>query len=62
MSEQEYNDGHKVEALQVCHMTASSISDHLLDHPAVKKADCRLKVEVALNLINACYQDIGNIE
>lgn len=56
------NDGHLVEGLDRLHIVMCLIDDHVVDHPAIKKAGVAHNIESALDLIMDAYQAVGRVE
>lgn len=58
----DFNEGHIVEGLDRCHIIMSMIEDHLVEHPAVLKANVNTKILKAQALIMDAYQYIGALD
>ena len=60
--EVEWNDGFILEAMDRLHVVQCNIGDHILEHPAIKKADVEDHIQQALDHLMAAYQLVSNIE
>lgn len=58
----EYNKGHDIEGCDRLHIAMAMIADHILDHPATIKAECRDDVKMALDSLMFAYQKVAKLE
>lgn len=58
----EWNDGYIHEGADRCHVVMSLISDILVDHPAIVKAELQGDINNTLDSLMHCYQTIWQLE
>jgi hypothetical protein len=58
----EWNDGYIAEGCDRIHIVTDMIEYYLREHPAIKRAGCSKKINEAINLLNDCYQEVGQLD
>ncbi len=62
MSEQEFNSGHIIEALDRLDLVIDLIDKRILHHPAIKKADLYDSIDDVAQKLGDAYQVVGSLE
>ncbi len=60
ISEEEWNDGYWLEAADRIHVIQENIQSHLVDHPAIIKADVQEDIDMAMECLQRAYNLVGS--
>ncbi|MBL4753819.1 MAG: hypothetical protein JKY52_09545 [Flavobacteriales bacterium] len=62
VKDEDWNDGYILEGLDRLHIVMCNLSDHLIEHPAIVKAEASDVISHAIELLGTVYQTVGSLD